>query len=91
MSARSDSPVLLCGVDGSAPACRAVETAGHPGPEAVVRAGPVARTLISVAHETGADTIVLGRHGHSALRRTVLGSVSQELADRSGRTLVLVS
>ena len=152
MSARGDSPALLCGVDGSAPACRAAETAarwavrlgasltfvaitreaptdpgveayrraeglthepvmlpasdavacldaamrvavaaGHPGARAVVRAGPVAGTLVSVAREIGADTIVLGRHGHSVIRRTVLGSVSGEVANRTDHTLVLVS
>ena len=151
-SARGDSHGLLCGVDGSAPACRATETAarwavrlgasltflavtreappdpgveayrraegmthepvllptsdaaacldaamrvaaaaGHSGTRSLVRAGPVARTLIGVAHEIGADTIVLGRQERSAIRRTVLGSVWLEIANRTDRTLVVVS
>jgi len=142
---------ILCGVDGSEPACRAAEHAawlaqalkadltflavareGHSnseldayrqseglGEEAIpllaseaesclsaaqnsasamgidkttrlIRVGNVAQTLLDVATETGADTIILGRHPHSDLRRTVMGSVSRKIAAKSRLTLLQI-
>lgn len=63
---------------------------GHDKSTRLIRIGAVAQTLLSVATETGADTLVLGRHDHSALRRTVVGSVSRTLAANSRLTLVQV-
>jgi nucleotide-binding universal stress UspA family protein len=45
----------------------------------LIRTGNVAQTLLSVATEVGADTIILGRHNHSDLRRSVVGSVSRKI------------
>lgn len=46
--------------------------------EAIVLGGP-ARSLADVAEETGADLIVVGTRGHSALAGVILGSVTQKL------------
>ena len=46
--------------------------------ESVVLGGP-ARSLADVAGETGADLIVVGTRGHSALAGVILGSVTQKL------------
>ena len=66
---------------------KAVDT-GYTGAARLVRTGKVASTLISVADEIGADTIALGRHRHSGLRRAVIGSVAQEIADRTSLTIL---
>jgi len=49
----------------------------------LIRTGNIAHTLLSVATEIGADTIVLGRHNHSDLRRSVVGSVSRRIVSKS--------
>lgn len=41
--------------------------------------GPVAETVARLAHEIGADQIVRGTRGMSALRRLVLGSTAGEV------------
>ncbi|MFC0006461.1 universal stress protein [Micromonospora siamensis] len=50
--------------------------------------GPPAEVLASAAH--GADLLVLGSHGHSRLRHTVLGSVSEECVRRATCPVVVV-
>ena len=62
--------------------------AGYNGAARLVRIGKVAPTLIQVADEIGADTIAIGRHRHSGLRRAVVGSVAQEIADRTSLTIL---
>lgn len=42
-------------------------------------AGNVAKRIAEVSHEAGADLIVVGTRGHSAVIGTVLGSVTQRL------------
>lgn len=46
--------------------------------ESIVLGGP-ARSIADLAEETGADLIVVGTRGHSALAGVVLGSVTQKL------------
>ena len=41
--------------------------------------GHVARRIADVGEELGADLIVVGTHGHSALAGALLGSVTQQL------------
>ncbi|SCE95545.1 universal stress protein [Micromonospora mirobrigensis] len=50
--------------------------------------GPPAEVLASAAR--GADLLVLGSHGHSRLRHTVLGSVSEECVRRATCPVVVV-
>jgi nucleotide-binding universal stress UspA family protein len=61
---------------------------GYRGATHIVRVGKVSSTLISVATEIGADAIAIGRHRHSGLRRAVIGSVAQEIADRTSLTIL---
>tara|TARA_R110002072_G_scaffold4543_8_gene31662 strand:- start:336 stop:800 length:465 start_codon:yes stop_codon:yes gene_type:complete len=56
----------------------------------LIRTGNIAQTLLSVATEVGADTIVLGRHDHSDLRRSVVGSVSRKIASKSRLNLLQI-
>lgn len=63
---------------------------GHDKTTRLVRAGKPAQTLLSVAAEIGADTIVLGRHEHSEFRRSVVGSVSRAIAAKSRLNLLQV-
>ena len=64
--------------------------AGHSGAQRLIRTGKVAATLLSVALETGADTVILGRHQRNDLRRALTGSVSQKIAANSRLTLIQV-
>ena len=52
--------------------------------------GPPADVLCEIAERTGASFLVVGRHGGSSLRELVLGSVSNRLAHRSDRPVLLV-
>ncbi len=56
----------------------------------LIRVGKPAETLLSVAAEIGADTIVLGRHNHSELRRSVVGSVSRKIVAKTQLNLLQV-
>ena len=51
--------------------------------EAVVLGGP-ARSIADLADEVGADLIVVGTRGHSALGGVILGSVTQKLLHLAG-------
>jgi nucleotide-binding universal stress UspA family protein len=41
--------------------------------------GPIAETILRLAVEDGHDLLVMGSHGHSRMRRALLGSVSERL------------
>lgn len=51
--------------------------------------GPVAETILRVAEEDEHDLLVMGSHGHSRVRRALLGSVSERLL-HSARVPVLM-
>jgi len=44
-----------------------------------VAAGPPAETIVHVAHERGADLIVMGTHGRTGLHHMLLGSVAEKV------------
>ena len=44
-----------------------------------VAAGPPAETIVHVAHERGADLIVMGTHGRTGLHHILLGSVAEKV------------
>lgn len=55
----------------------------------IVRAGPVAETILACADELRADLIVMCTHGRGGLSRVVMGSVADQIV-RGGRTPVLL-
>jgi nucleotide-binding universal stress UspA family protein len=46
---------------------------------AILRDGPPADEIASVADAIGADLVVLGTHGRRGLRRAIMGSVAEEV------------
>src|ERR1700686_3822173 len=51
--------------------------------KAVLVGDPIADAILDCAKEHGADLIVMGTHGHSAIRRAVLGSKTAEVIART--------
>jgi len=47
--------------------------------EVEVAAGPPAESIVHVAHERGADLIVMGTHGRTGLHHVLLGSVAEKV------------
>jgi nucleotide-binding universal stress UspA family protein len=47
--------------------------------ERVTAAGHPAETIVRVAHERGADLIVMGTHGRTGLPHVLLGSVAEKV------------
>jgi nucleotide-binding universal stress UspA family protein len=58
--------------------------------EVHAREGDPAHTIIDVATEQKAELIVVGAHGHSGLRRFMLGSVSSKLSHHAPTSLLIV-
>ena len=52
--------------------------------------GDPADAVLDVAREVGADLIVVGARGHSALRDLVLGSTSNAITHRSRNPVVII-
>lgn len=46
--------------------------------------------ILAAAERVGADVICVGSHGRSALKRTVLGSISQRVVNHSSRPVLVV-
>lgn len=55
-----------------------------------VTTGHPAERIVALATEVDADTIVLGTHGRTGLRRIVLGSVAEEVLRRAPCTVLVV-
>ncbi|MEX1256000.1 MAG: universal stress protein [Gemmatimonadota bacterium] len=55
-----------------------------------VRVGPVARTLVGIGKEIGADLVVLTTHGRGAWQRAWLGSVADQLLRQGTFPLLLL-
>jgi nucleotide-binding universal stress UspA family protein len=56
----------------------------------VKRIGDPAREIVKYADEWGADLIVAGTHGHSAVTTLVLGSVAQKVLAHTTRPILLL-
>jgi nucleotide-binding universal stress UspA family protein len=54
-----------------------------------MRSGDPATGLVDAALDEGADLLVLGSHGHSALARFLLGSVSQDVLHHAPCSVLL--
>jgi nucleotide-binding universal stress UspA family protein len=52
--------------------------------------GQTVETIVAEADRLDAATIVIGSHGHSKLRKVLLGSVSEGVVHRSSRPVVIV-
>jgi nucleotide-binding universal stress UspA family protein len=52
--------------------------------------GPTVETILAEAERIDAATIVIGSHGHGALRKLLLGSISQGVVRHSPRPVVIV-
>lgn len=52
--------------------------------------GSIAETIVSEATRLAAELIVLGSHGHGALRRALLGSVSEGVLHRATCPVLIV-
>lgn len=52
--------------------------------------GDAAETILRIAAEDGHDLIVLGSHGHSRIRRALLGSVSERVLGSSETPVLLM-
>jgi nucleotide-binding universal stress UspA family protein len=56
----------------------------------VIGQGEVADAIVDKARELGADLVVMGAHGHGALRRALEGSVPDRVRHKSEVPLLLV-
>lgn len=56
----------------------------------VIREGHRGRTIVDVAEEQEADLIVVGARGHSAVRRLLLGSISDYVATHASCSVLIV-
>jgi nucleotide-binding universal stress UspA family protein len=55
-----------------------------------VGAGPVAETINTLAHDLGADLIVMSTHGRSGAERWLIGSVASKVVQLSTTPMVLI-
>ena len=75
---RADEPEVKAGIEQQAADLRAQGIDTEVRSEAIILGGP-ARSIADVAEEAGAELIVVGTRGHSAIGGVVLGSVTQRL------------
>jgi nucleotide-binding universal stress UspA family protein len=52
--------------------------------------GSTPETIVREAERLGVDVVVLGSHGHGAIRRALLGSVSEHVLHHATRPLLIV-
>ncbi|WKZ67444.1 MAG: universal stress protein [Flavobacteriales bacterium] len=58
--------------------------------EALMVQGPTAETIITEAERLHADLVVMGSHGHGALFRAFVGSVSQSVLQAGGLPVLVI-
>lgn len=58
--------------------------------EGLLVQGPTSATIIDEVARLGADLIVMGSHGHGALYKTFMGSVSQQVLGDSSVPVMIV-
>jgi nucleotide-binding universal stress UspA family protein len=63
---------------------------GAPRIEIESRTGPVAATILEIARDENADTIVVGKRGHGRVAGLLLGSVSQKIVCEAFCPVVVV-
>lgn len=72
-----------------APAIAVLEAAGVAF-EKVCRVGDPAREIVDFSNEWKGDLIAIGRHGHSAFEKLLLGSVAQKVVAQSRAPVLLL-
>ena len=73
-----------------APGAALLESAGVAF-EKVRRVGDPAQEIVAFAREWNGDLIAIGRHGHSALEKLLLGSVAQKVVAASATPVLLLA
>ncbi|MCC7040847.1 MAG: universal stress protein [Burkholderiales bacterium] len=73
-----------------APGAAVLETAGVTF-EKVRRVGDPAQEIVAFASEWKGDLIAIGRHGHTALQKLLLGSVAQKVVAASTIPVLLLA
>ena len=58
--------------------------------EALLVQGPTCDTILSMITKLEADMVVMGSHGHSALYKTFVGSISEQVLAKSPVPVVIV-
>ncbi len=58
--------------------------------EALLVQGPTSDTLLSMITRLNADMVVMGSHGHGALYKTFVGSISEQVLSKSPVPVVIV-
>ena len=86
---RADEPEVKQGIEKQGEDSKAAGVDTEVRMETVVLGGP-ARSIADVADEVGADLIVVGTRGHSALAGVFLGSVTQKLLHLAGCPVLCV-
>jgi nucleotide-binding universal stress UspA family protein len=56
----------------------------------LIREGPIAETILSVAEQINADVIAMSTHGRSGMRRWLLGSIADRVVNHSRIPVMLV-
>ncbi len=59
-------------------------------PGIIIAEGNVPDEILRIAHERGADLIVMGTHGRRGLNRLLLGSVAESVARKSHCAVLLI-
>ncbi len=59
-------------------------------PELLIKEGPPARTITSVAEENGFDLIVMGSRGSGGLKKRIPGSVSNAVLQEARASVLIV-
>lgn len=58
--------------------------------EAAVASGDPARAIVQIAQEHHADLIIVGAHGHTGLRHTLLGGVAEKVVRHAPCTVLTI-
>lgn len=58
--------------------------------EALLVQGPTSETILSMITKLKADMVIMGSHGHGALYKTFVGSISEQVLSKSPVPVVIV-
>jgi nucleotide-binding universal stress UspA family protein len=58
--------------------------------ESLLLQGPAVEKMLQEADRVGADVLIIGSHGHGAIRRLLVGSVAEGVLHRTSRPVLIV-